>query len=163
MDTYAGHIEYKLTGQESKSEGFTATLITPDGTSYRLYRKGAFELNDSFFKQFDQQEVEVNGELEELKKALASAVPLLNPGGRLCVISFHSLEDRIVKNFFREMAETCKCPPGLPVCVCGWKPVLKIVTKHPVTADDVELAENPRAACAKLRAAEKIQMAGRES
>ena len=112
---------------------------------------------------FQALRMEVNGELEELKKALASAVPLLNPGGRLCVISFHSLEDRIVKNFFREMAETCKCPPGLPVCVCGWKPVLKIVTKHPVTADDVELAENPRAACAKLRAAEKIQMAGRES
>ena len=111
---------------------------------------------------FQALRMEVNGELEELRKALASAVPLLNPGGRLCVISFHSLEDRIVKTFFREMAETCKCPPGLPVCVCGWTPVLKIVTKHPVTADEAELAENPRAACAKLRAAEKIKTAGRE-
>lgn len=74
MDTYAGHIEYKLTGQESKSEGFTATLITPGGTSYRLYRKGAFELNDSFFKQFDQQEVEVNGELEDTGFICVSSV-----------------------------------------------------------------------------------------
>ncbi len=112
---------------------------------------------------FQALRMEVNGELEELKRALEAAVPLLNPGGRLCVISFHSLEDRIVKNFFRDMAETCKCPPGLPVCVCGWKPVLKIVTRHPVTADETELKENPRAACAKLRAAEKIKTAGRES
>ena len=66
MDTYTGHIEYKLTGQESKSEGFTTCLINSAGTSYRLYRKGAFEINDSFFKQFDQQEVEINGELENL-------------------------------------------------------------------------------------------------
>lgn len=64
MDTYTGHIEYKLAGQKSKSEGFVACLITPAGESYRLYRKGAFDINDSFFKQFDQQEVEVNGELE---------------------------------------------------------------------------------------------------
>lgn len=111
---------------------------------------------------FQALRIEVNGELEELKQALRSAVPLLNPGGRLCVISFHSLEDRIVKNFFREMAETCKCPPGIPVCVCGWKPVLKIVTKHPVTADAEELGNNPRAACAKLRAAEKLTTEGRE-
>lgn len=112
---------------------------------------------------FQALRIEVNGELDELKQALDSAVPLLNTGGRLCVISFHSLEDRIVKNFFREMAETCKCPPGLPVCVCGWNPKLKVVTKHPVTAEDDELNGNPRAACAKLRAAEKIETEGRES
>lgn len=65
MDTYTGHIEYKLSGQGSKSEGFMTYLITPSGESYRLYRKGTFDINDSFFKQFDQQEVEVNGELED--------------------------------------------------------------------------------------------------
>lgn len=65
MDTYTGHIEYKLAGQGSKSEGFMTYLITPSGESYRLYRKGTFDINDSFFKQFDQQEVEVNGELED--------------------------------------------------------------------------------------------------
>ena len=65
MDTYKGHIEYKLAGQGSKSEGFMTYLITPSGESYRLYRKGTFDINDNFFKQFDQQEVEVNGELED--------------------------------------------------------------------------------------------------
>ncbi len=105
---------------------------------------------------FQALRIEVNGELEELEQALESAVPLLNPGGRIAVISFHSLEDRIVKNFFRDMAETCKCPPGLPVCVCGWEAKLKVITRHPVTAEDEELNRNSRAACAKLRAAEKI-------
>jgi len=111
---------------------------------------------------FQALRIEVNGELGELTKALESSVELLNPGGRLCVISFHSLEDRIVKNFFRDMAETCKCPPGLPVCICGWKPKLKVLTKHPETADEKECMENPRAACAKLRAAEKRQPEGNE-
>lgn len=104
---------------------------------------------------FQALRIEVNRELEELEHALNSAVPLLNPGGRIAVISFHSLEDRIVKNFFRDMAESCKCPPGLPVCVCGWSAKLKLVTRHPVTAEEEEKNRNPRAACAKLRAAEK--------
>lgn len=81
MDTYTGHIEYKLTGQESKSEGFTACLITSSGTSYRLYRKGAFEINDSFFKQFDQQEVEINGKLEDT--------------GFICVTSVKTSEGKV--------------------------------------------------------------------
>ena len=109
---------------------------------------------------FQALRIEVNGELDELEKGLNAAVDLLNPGGRLCVISFHSLEDRIVKNFFREMAVECKCPPGIPVCICGWKPKLKILTKHPETADKKESFENTRAACAKLRAAEKREEKG---
>lgn len=83
MDTYTGHIEYKLTGKESKSEGFAANLITSDGMSYRLYRKGAFEINDNFFKQFDQQEVEVNGELEDT--------------GFICVASVKSSEGELLQ------------------------------------------------------------------
>lgn len=109
---------------------------------------------------FQALRIEVNGELDELKKGLDSAVKLLNAGGRLCVISFHSLEDRIVKNFFRDMAENCKCPPGIPVCVCGWKPKLKILTKHPEVADKKEILKNTRAVCAKLRAAEKKEEEG---
>ena len=105
---------------------------------------------------FQALRIAVNGELDELKKGLEAAVELLAPGGRLCVISFHSLEDRIVKNFFRDMAADCKCPPGLPVCTCGWSPKLKIVTKHPVTAGADEIASNPRSACAKLRTAIKL-------
>ena len=104
---------------------------------------------------FQALRIEVNSELEELKQALESALELLRPGGRIAVITFHSLEDRIVKNFFRDMAERCKCPPGLPVCVCGWSPKLNVLTRHPVTAGEEELNRNPRAACAKLRAAEK--------
>ena len=105
---------------------------------------------------FQALRIAVNGELDELRSGLEQAVDLLAPGGRICVISVHSLEDRIVKNFFRDMAADCKCPAGMPVCTCGWKPKLKILTKHPVTAGEKELAENPRSACAKLRTAIKI-------
>ncbi len=105
---------------------------------------------------FQAIRIEVNGELEELERALESAMDLLNPGGRLSVISFHSLEDRIVKRFFQEMAVTCKCPPGCPVCICNWQPKLEILTRKPVTASAAELVENRRSACAKLRSAKRI-------
>lgn len=105
---------------------------------------------------FQAIRIEVNGELDELRTALESAVELLNEGGRLSVISFHSLEDRIVKQFFRDMAVKCKCPPGCPVCICNWQPKLEIVTNKPLTASEKELAENPRSACAKLRCAKRI-------
>lgn len=105
---------------------------------------------------FQALRIEVNSELDELEKALESAVNLLNPGGRLSVISFHSLEDRIVKRFFQEMAVSCKCPPGYPVCICNWQPKLEILTKKPVTASADELAVNSRSACAKLRSAKRI-------
>lgn len=81
---------------------------------------------------------------------------LLSPGGRLCIIAFHSLEDRIVKNTFRELADPCTCPKDLPVCVCGKKPSLKIITRKPVTASEEELARNPRARSATLRIGEKL-------
>ena len=97
----------------------------------------------------------VNDELEELKKGLRAAVEVLRPGGRIVVISFHSLEDRIVKNFFRREAAECLCPPGLPQCICGHKPSLKLITRKPVTAADEEIKRNRRSVCAKLRAAEK--------
>ncbi len=105
---------------------------------------------------FQALRIAVNGELDELEQVLSDAVELLNDGGRLCVISFHSLEDRIVKQFFREKSEGCICPKEFPVCVCGHKPELRIVTKKPVTASEKELNENSRSACAKLRCAERI-------
>ena len=105
---------------------------------------------------FQALRIEVNDELGQLKKALEAAVELLVPGGILAVISFHSLEDRIVKHFMAEMSVKCKCPPDFPVCICGWKPKLAVLTRKPVTASDEELEQNPRAACAKLRAAEKL-------
>ncbi len=105
---------------------------------------------------FQALRIAVNHELDELQEALSAAMKVLNPGGRLAVISFHSLEDRIVKHFFREEAASCVCPPGLPVCVCGKKSTLKIITPHAITAGEDEKSANRRAACAKLRIAEKI-------
>jgi len=104
---------------------------------------------------FQAIRIEVNGELGILNSALTDMVDLLNPGGRLCVISYHSLEDRIVKQCFRHWEAPCECPPKLP-CVCGLKPLVRVVTKKPVTPDASETAGNHRARSAKLRAAEKI-------
>ena len=87
---------------------------------------------------------------------LQAAVPRLAPGGRLCVISFHSLEDRLVKNALAEWARGCTCPPDFPVCVCGKKPAVKLVPRKPILPTEEEIAENPRARSAKLRVAEKL-------
>jgi len=104
---------------------------------------------------FQALRIAVNGELDELEKGLSAACGLLRPGGRLAVISFHSLEDRIVKNFMREASCDCICPPGLPVCRCGHRAFLKPVTRRGVTAGEAELAQNRRSAPARLRVAEK--------
>ena len=100
--------------------------------------------------------IEVNGELDALTEFLEDAVKHLKPGGRLAVISFHSLEDRITKQKFKELATGCICPPDFPICVCGHKASVKIITKHPVEATDEEIKINSRSACAKLRVIEKI-------
>ena len=105
---------------------------------------------------FQAVRIAVNDELRQLEAGLSSGVPMLVSGGRIAVISFHSLEDRIVKNFFRRESTQCVCPPGLPVCCCKHNAVLKAVTRRAVTADAAEVAANSRAACAKLRVAEKI-------
>ena len=107
-------------------------------------------------RSFQAIRIAVNDELNCVSRMMKTAVDRLNPGGRLAVITFHSLEDRIVKNSMAEAAKGCICPPSFPVCVCGRKPRIEIVTRKPVTAGEEELAENPRARSAKLRVAEKI-------
>jgi 16S rRNA (cytosine1402-N4)-methyltransferase len=107
-------------------------------------------------RTFQALRIAVNDELASLEKGLADAVSLLKPGGRGVVISFHSLEDRIVKQMFRRMAEGCVCPKELPVCVCNHKPEVKNLTGRPVTATEAELAVNPRARSARLRAVQKL-------
>ncbi|CAK7073696.1 MAG: Ribosomal RNA small subunit methyltransferase H [Desulfovibrio sp.] len=107
-------------------------------------------------RTFQALRTAVNCELDELRLFLERIVPRLKPGGRLVVISFHSLEDRIVKHFMRDEATGCKCPRHVPVCICNHVAALKILTKKPVTASDAELRENVRSSSAKLRAAEKI-------
>jgi len=87
---------------------------------------------------------------------LADAIDRLNPGGRLAVITFHSLEDRIVKNAMQQAARGCTCPPEFPVCVCGNKPKVKVLTRKPIVSQNEELNENPRARSAKLRVAERL-------
>ena len=107
-------------------------------------------------RSFQAIRIAVNDELGSVERMLTDAVDLLNPGGRLAVISFHSLEDRIVKTAFADAAKGCTCPPDFPVCVCGKTPKVKLVTRKPVTASEEELEENPRARSAKLRVAEKL-------
>ena len=106
-------------------------------------------------RSFQAIRIAVNGELDALPPMLEAAVDGLNPGGRLAVITFHSLEDRIVKRTLADLAKGCTCPPEFPVCVCGRKPRVRLVNRKPVTADGAELADNPRARSAKLRVAEK--------
>ena len=106
-------------------------------------------------RSFQAIRIAVNGELDELPPMLSAAVEGLRPGGRLAVITFHSLEDRIVKQTLRDLATGCTCPPEFPVCVCGRKPKLTLVSRKPVTAGEEELARNPRARSAKLRLAER--------
>lgn len=106
-------------------------------------------------RSFQAIRIAVNGELDALPPMLSAAVEHLNPGGRLAVITFHSLEDRIIKHSLQDMARGCTCPSNFPVCVCGKKPKVKLVTRKPIVSGEAELEENPRARSAKLRVAEK--------
>lgn len=107
-------------------------------------------------RSFQAIRIAVNGELDALKAVLPQAVELLKPGGRLCVISFHSLEDRIVKRYFQDEARSCVCPPGMPICTCNHQPRVQIITKKPIQSSTEEVEQNPRARSAKLRVAQKI-------
>ena len=107
-------------------------------------------------RSFQAIRIAVNDELGSVRQMLEEAIPRLNPQGRLAVITFHSLEDRIVKNALAAFAKGCTCPPDFPVCVCGKKPQVKLVNKKPIVSGAAELEENPRARSAKLRVAEKL-------
>jgi 16S rRNA (cytosine1402-N4)-methyltransferase len=110
----------------------------------------------SYARIFQALRIAVNNELEKLEETLEKTVPVVNKGGRILIISYHSLEDRIVKNFFRKMANPCTCPPELPQCICGLKPSIKILTRKAIKATQVEIDKNPRARSASLRVGEKI-------
>ena len=107
-------------------------------------------------RSFQAIRIAVNGELDALPPMLNAAAEHLNTGGRLAVISFHSLEDRIIKKTMQELATGCTCPPNFPVCVCGKTPKMKLISRKPITPGEGELTENPRARSAKLRVAEKL-------
>ena len=107
-------------------------------------------------RSFQAIRIAVNDELGSVERVMADAIPCLKPGGRLAVITFHSLEDRIVKNAMANAAKGCTCPPNFPVCVCGKTPQVKLISRKPIVSGEQELAENPRARSAKLRVCEKL-------
>ncbi len=107
-------------------------------------------------RTFQAIRIEVNGELDAIEPAIRNAKEIMNKGGRIVIITFHSLEDRIVKQTYADMASGCTCPRTLPVCVCGKTPEVKVITKKPILPSERELEENPRSRSAKLRVAEKI-------
>lgn len=106
-------------------------------------------------RTFQAIRIEVNNELRIIEQTIEAAVSRLNKGGRIAIITFHSLEDRIVKNAYKKLAQGCTCPPEFPVCICGGKAKIKIITKKPILPSDDEVENNPRARSAKLRVAEK--------
>lgn len=107
-------------------------------------------------KTFQALRIEVNGELDSLKSALNDMIQVLTPTGRLCIISFHSLEDRLVKNCFTENSTGCICPKNFPICVCNHKEVIKLITKKPIVPTSLEQLENTRSTSSKLRVVEKL-------
>ncbi|MBX4188029.1 MAG: 16S rRNA (cytosine(1402)-N(4))-methyltransferase RsmH [Candidatus Doudnabacteria bacterium] len=160
---------FKKYGEENFSKRIARNVVVHRKVSplagtdevFRLIRQALpgsvrHKANDSARRIFQALRIEVNDELKNLERALPIMVDLLAPKGRIVVISFHSLEDRIVKNFFATLAKGCICPLDFPECVCGKNPIIKILTKKPVTATEAEIKQNPRSKPAKLRAAEKI-------
>ena len=107
-------------------------------------------------RSFQAIRIAVNDELGAVREVMDAAIPRLKPGGRLAIITFHSLEDRIVKNGMAEAAKGCTCPPSFPVCICGKKPLVKLISRKPIVASDEELELNPRSRSAKLRVCEKM-------
>lgn len=107
-------------------------------------------------RTFQAIRIAVNNELDILEKAIEDGVDLLKPGGRICVITFHSLEDRLIKSAFKKLENPCTCPHNIPKCVCGKAPLVRIITKKPIIASDEELKKNPRSRSAKLRVAERL-------
>ncbi len=155
-------------GEERFSRKIAAVIAerreeTPYRTTSQLYntvcdtvRGSKTDKLSSVKRIFQAVRIEVNGELAAVEEAIDKGLKLLNKGGRMAIISFHSLEDRIVKNRFATAAKGCTCPPDIPICVCGKKPAVKLVTRKPVLPTEKELAENSRSHSAKLRCAEKL-------
>lgn len=142
--------------KQRQNKPITTTKELNDIVENSLPKKVLFSRGGASKKVFQALRIVVNGELDGLDAMLEDVVDKLNFGGRFCVISFHSLEDRIVKTTFKDLAKTCVCPPNLPICVCGHKAKIKLTVKHPITASKEELELNSRSAPAKLRVCEKL-------
>jgi len=151
----AGRIARAIVKERSHSPLRTTTDLA--GVVVRAFPPGAERQKiHPATRTFQALRIAVNDELTSLRTALSDGTERLKPGGRFSVISFHSLEDRIVKNAFRAGEKGCTCPPDLPACGCGGKPTLRVVTRKPITPGSEEIGRNPRARSAKLRTAERI-------
>ncbi|MHB8649306.1 MAG: 16S rRNA (cytosine(1402)-N(4))-methyltransferase RsmH [Gaiellaceae bacterium] len=140
-----------------KEEPFERTGELVDTIKYALPAPARFGEGHPAKRVFQALRIAVNEELSSLETALPAALEMLRPGGRLAVISFHSLEDRLVKQFLRAKERGCTCPPDFPVCVCGNEPELRAVQRRPVRPSEAEIASNPRASSARLRVAVKAE------
>ena len=154
-ERYAKRIAERIV-QQRPTERFSRTSQLRELVEAAIPRRHWPKTIHPATKTFQALRIEVNEELEGLKRALPQLAQLLKPNGRLLVISFHSLEDRIVKQFFRDAAKDCVCPKDFPVCRCDKKPLLKIVTKKPVIPSKIEIKKNVRSRSAKLRVAERV-------
>ena len=153
-ETFAASIVRNLVRERAKGEIATcgALRAVVEESVPAKYRYNACAR-----KTFQAIRIEVNGELDGLKECVEGLTRRLKPGGRACILTFHSLEDRIVKSVFRSMSEGCTCPKSFPVCVCGKKQEIEPITKKPLTAGEEERRENPRSTSAKLRIAKKTE------
>ena len=154
-ERYAPAIARRIV-QQREQKPIETTLELVDVIKSAMPPQALREKQHPAKRSFQAIRIAVNGELDALPPMLEAATAHLNRGGRLAVISFHSLEDRIIKKTLQELATGCTCPPEFPVCVCGKKPKLKLVSRKPIVADEAELEHNPRARSAKLRVAEKV-------
>lgn len=155
-EKFSDRIAREITANRDKRKEIKTTSELYKIIQYTLPKPVKHRADDSARRIFQAIRVEVNSELKNLQEFLPKAFDLLNPGGKMAIVSFHSLEDRVVKNFFKDLAKGCVCPPEFPQCVCGKNPQGKILTKKPVTAGERELKENSRSKPAKLRAILKI-------
>jgi len=155
-ERYARQIA-KAIGRRRRAEPFERTGELVDTIKGAIPAPARFGDGHPAKRVFQALRIAVNDELSSLEEALPAALEMLRPGGRLAVIAFHSLEDRIVKQFLRERERGCTCPPDFPVCVCGHEPELRAIQRRPVRPSEAEIASNPRAASARLRAAVKAE------
>lgn len=155
-ERYARQIARRI-ARERQRAPFETTLQLVDTIKSAIPTPARFGSGHPARRVFQALRIAVNDELESLARALDNALEVLSPGGRLAVISFHSLEDRLVKKFFAGKTGRCVCPPDLPQCVCGARAELRIITRRPVTPSAAEVSENRRAQSAKLRVAEKLR------
>ena len=143
-------------GRERQNERITSTHKLVEVIKNAIPASARREGPHPAKRTFQALRIAVNDELGILEKTISDGISLLKPNGRLCIITFHSLEDRIVKTVFNKLEKPCTCPPKFPQCICGQVPLIKVITRKPITANDKELEENPRSRSAKLRVAQRL-------